>query len=117
MLRNNYWYDGYRNGRKTFFLCVFLGWLGAHRFYQNRTITGFLYLITFGFCGIGVIVDLFLITYGKFKVSQFSLPDRGDMGNKWYYNWASDEVPTGFKVACWIILSIVIIALIGLSTE
>lgn len=45
----------------AFFLCLFLGWLGVHRFYEGKIGTGILYLITLGLCGIGVLVDLIII--------------------------------------------------------
>ena len=38
-------------------LCLLLGWLGAHKFYAGRIGMGFLYLLTFGLCGIGWILD------------------------------------------------------------
>jgi len=37
------------------------GFLGAHRFYYGRPISGTLYFFTFGLLFIGWIVDLFLI--------------------------------------------------------
>ena len=37
------------------------GFLGAHRFYFGRPISGTIYLFTFGLLGIGWIVDLFLM--------------------------------------------------------
>ncbi len=37
------------------------GFMGAHRFYYGRPVTGTLYFFTFGLLGIGWIVDLFLI--------------------------------------------------------
>lgn len=41
-----------------FFLCIF----AAHRFYtQGATAFNVVYLLTFGFCGIGWIIDFFLI--------------------------------------------------------
>jgi len=44
---------------------LWLGWPlglgGLHRFYLGRPISGFLYLITWGFFGIGQIIDLFRI--------------------------------------------------------
>ena len=39
------------------FLCLLLGWLGAHKFYAGRPGMGILYLLTFGLCGIGWVVD------------------------------------------------------------
>ncbi len=37
------------------------GFLGAHRFYFGRPISGTIYLVTFGLLGIGWIIDLFLM--------------------------------------------------------
>ncbi|WJI26011.1 TM2 domain-containing protein [Thermosynechococcus sp. B3] len=39
----------------------FVGFCGLQRFYVGQPMIGFLYLITFGFCGIGQFIDLFLI--------------------------------------------------------
>jgi hypothetical protein len=39
----------------------FLGLAGLHRFYLGKPISGFLYIFTFGFFGIGQLVDLLLI--------------------------------------------------------
>ncbi len=38
-----------------------LGLLGIHRFYCNRIGTGILWLLTGGLCGIGWLIDLFLV--------------------------------------------------------
>lgn len=43
-----------------YLLWVF-GFLGAHRFYFGRPISGTVYLFTFGLLGIGWIIDLFLM--------------------------------------------------------
>jgi|GEM_PF-1942947 len=48
-------------------LAFFVGWLGAHRFYVNRPLSGLVWLITLGFLGIGVIYDLVLIATGEFR--------------------------------------------------
>lgn len=48
-------------------LCIFVGWLGIHRFFVGKTGTGVLMLITFGGVGIWVVVDLILIIFGEFK--------------------------------------------------
>ena len=39
-------------------LCIFLGFLGAHKFYEGKAGMGILYLFTCGLGGIGLIVDL-----------------------------------------------------------
>lgn len=42
----------------AFFLCLFLGVFGAHKFYEGKIGMGILYLCTGGLCGIGALVDL-----------------------------------------------------------
>lgn len=55
--------NGYgRRGRArskwtAFFLCLFLGYIGAHKFYEGKTGMGILYLFTGGIFGIGWIID------------------------------------------------------------
>ena len=43
------------------YLLWIFGFLGAHRFYFGRPISGTVYLFTFGLLGIGWIIDLFLM--------------------------------------------------------
>lgn len=45
-------------------LCLFLGGLGAHKFYEGKMIMGILYLFTMGLFGIGWLIDL-LVLLGK----------------------------------------------------
>lgn len=55
-----------RNWVTALLLCLFLGEIGAHRFYASKVKSGVLYLCTFGICGIGWLVDLIMILCGKF---------------------------------------------------
>lgn len=45
----------------AFFLCLFLGFFGGHKFYEGKIGMGILYLFTLGLFGIGVLVDLVVI--------------------------------------------------------
>jgi TM2 domain-containing membrane protein YozV len=47
-------------------LCLFVGMLGAHRFYVGKIGTGVLQILTFGGLGVWVLVDLIMIIVGKF---------------------------------------------------
>lgn len=42
-------------------LCLFLGGIGAHKFYEGKVGMGILYLLTFGIFGIGWVVDLIVL--------------------------------------------------------
>ncbi len=50
----------------AFIFCVLFGYLGIHRFYVGKYISGTLYLLTLGLFGIGWIVDIIMIITGSF---------------------------------------------------
>ncbi len=45
----------------AFLLCAFLGFFGAHKFYEGKIGMGILYLCTGGLFGIGWIIDIILL--------------------------------------------------------
>lgn len=60
---NNYGVKGNKECDKwiSFLLCFFLGFIGAHKFYEGKIGLGILYIFTIGLFGIGVLVDLIVI--------------------------------------------------------
>ena len=54
----------------TLLVCALLGWLGVHRFLVGKIGSGLLYLVTFGFFGIGWCIDFLLILLGVFTDRQ-----------------------------------------------
>lgn len=58
---NPYVYGKPKNKWVAFCLCLFLGFIGAHKFYEGKTGMGILYLFTAGLFCIGVFVDLIAI--------------------------------------------------------
>lgn len=60
----------------TLLLCLFLGQIGVHRFYVGKIGTGIIWILTFGCCGIGTIIDLIKIICGKFTDKKGNLIQR-----------------------------------------
>lgn len=54
----------------TLLLCVFLGYLGFHKFYVGKILSGVIYFFTIGIFGIGWFIDIIKILTNKFTDSQ-----------------------------------------------
>ncbi len=50
-----------KNKWVAFFLCLFLGLIGGHKFYEEKIGMGILYFFTLGLFGIGSLIDLIII--------------------------------------------------------
>ena len=50
-----------KNKWVAFFLCLFLGYIGVHKFYEGRVGAGILYLFTGGLFGIGWFIDCIVL--------------------------------------------------------
>ena len=50
-----------KNKWVAFLLCLFLGFIGAHKFYEGRIGMGIVYLFTVGLFGIGWFVDCIVL--------------------------------------------------------
>jgi len=78
----------------VFFLCLFLGVFGAHRFYAKKWQTGLVQLFTCGGLGIWVLIDLLLILVDAFRNEQgvfYKNPNQG-------LSWAIFLVAVGLSV-------------------
>ena len=58
---------GNRSWVTTTLLCLFVGFLGIHRFYTGRIVSGIFQLLTFGGFGIWTLIDLIMIYTDSFK--------------------------------------------------
>ena len=45
----------------SWLLLTFLGWAGIHRFYIGKVLTGIIYLLTGGLCGLGILYDFWTL--------------------------------------------------------
>ena len=52
-----------KNKWVAFLLCLLLGFLGVHKFYEGRVGTGILYLLTGGVFGIGWFIDTIILLF------------------------------------------------------
>lgn len=52
-----------KNKWAAFFLCLFFGYFGMHKFYEGRIGQGILYLLTGGIFGIGWLIDTIILLF------------------------------------------------------
>jgi restriction system protein len=50
-----------KNKWVAFWLCLFFGGIGVHKFYEGKILLGVIYIFTLGFFGIGALIDLIVI--------------------------------------------------------
>lgn len=78
MIVNNYYTNNVNSGNSVnvnvggknmknkwvaFFLCLFLGEIGAHKFYEGKIIMGLVYLFTGGLLGVGWVIDTIILLF------------------------------------------------------
>ena len=56
-------YGNMKNKWIALLLCVFLGFLGAHKFYEGKILLSIVYLFTCGIGFVGVVIDFFAILF------------------------------------------------------
>lgn len=56
-------YGRAKNKWAAFLLCFFLGFIGAHKFYEGKVGMGILYLFTGGIFGIGWLIDTIILLF------------------------------------------------------
>ena len=59
----NIGHGGAKNKWVALLLCIFLGFLGGHKFYEGKILLGIVYLFTFGLFGIGLFVDFISLLF------------------------------------------------------
>ncbi len=57
-INHGYMMGNRKNKWVALIICIFLGYLGGHYFYEGRAGKGFLYLFTLGLFGFGWIIDI-----------------------------------------------------------
>ena len=84
-------------GKKSYIIAygflVVLGPFGAHHFYLNNYLFGLLYLLTGGFFGIGVVMDIFLLPLYVWVYNRYFVED-------WNMIWSKIGRCVSKKLSC-----------------
>ncbi len=67
-------------------LCIFVGYLGVHRFYIGKVGMGILYLFTGGLLGIGWLIDIIMIACGNMT----------DATGRYILDWQTGGAPADY---------------------
>ena len=67
------------------YLLWFVGFLGAHRFYYGKPVSGVIWFFTFGLLGVGWFVDLFLMPSMTREANSRFVPGQHDFGVTWLF--------------------------------
>ena len=70
-----------------YLLWFFLGFLGAHRFYYGKQISGVIWFFTLGLLGVGWLVDAFLIPFMDDDADEEFQPGTIDYNVAWALLW------------------------------
>ena len=65
-----------RNYTIEFFLCLFFGYFGVHRFYRKQKGIGFVYLFTLGIFGLGWLVDSIILLVKVIEQTKKPVPQK-----------------------------------------
>ena len=61
--RVKYQFGTWKNKKIALVMCIFLGWMGAHKYYEGKIGMGILYTLTLGLLLIGWIVDTIILIF------------------------------------------------------
>lgn len=59
----NHQFGTWKNKWVALILCIFFGWIGAHKFYEGKKGMCILYMLTLGLFGFGWIADIFILAF------------------------------------------------------
>lgn len=61
--RINHQFGAWKSKRVALLLCIFLGWIGAHKYYEGKVGMGLLYTFTVGLFLFGWLIDAIILIF------------------------------------------------------